>query len=39
MHQDNSLDNPFESAKDFMENMKYSVPLDSLYKVIASCQF
>ena len=39
MHNENSLDKPFETAKDFMDNMKYDIPLNNLYKVIASCQF
>ena len=32
-------ENQYKSAKDFMRNVMYSVPLNKLYKVVASCNY
>ena len=39
-HENNRLENnPIKSAKEFMANVMYSVPLSKLYQVVASCQY
>ena len=35
----NPADNQCKNSKDFMKKVMYYVPLDKLYKVIASCQY
>ena len=35
----NPADNQCRNSKDFMKKVMYYVPLDKLYKVIASCQY
>ena len=40
LHKTNKLsENQFGSSKEFMKQVMYSVPLDKLYRVMASCQF
>ena len=39
-HAKNSIHkNDIRSAKSFMQNIQYKVPLKKLYKVLASCQY
>ena len=39
-HEQHQLqDNQCRTSKQFMKKVMYSVPLDKLYKVIASCQY
>ena len=39
-HANNSIHKKeIRSAKEFMQNIQYKVPLKKLYKVLASCQY
>ena len=39
-HANNSIHtNEIRSAKEFMQNIQYRIPLKKLYKVLASCQY